>query len=207
MVCVVEAIGVDRLVGHEGNPNRMSKGKFGKLVRHIKSSGLYEPLIVRKHSESDGCFEIINGHHRWRALKKLGYEEIDCVVWEVSDEQVDLLLLTLNRLGGSDVVGKKVELLRRVNARMEFGAMAKLLPATGKQIERLVGLRDGIKVTRLAAEGFAKAMVFFLDKGQEQAIENALAAVDDHDDGSKAARRAAKLVVIAEKFLAKKNIE
>ena len=202
MGCVVESIGINRLIGHPDNPNRMSKAKFGKLVRNIQRSGLYEPLVVRRHREGQGCFEIINGHHRYEALKKLGYERIDCVVWDVSDEQVDVLLLTLNRLSGSDEASKKVSLLRRVNDRMELDKMAKLLPATGKQIERLIHLNGGIRVQRLAAEGFARAVVFFVDERQEAIIEKALSSVDGvGEGGSKACRRAAALVVISEKYL------
>ena len=36
---VIERIGIDFLMGHPGNPNRMSERNFKKLVGHIKESG------------------------------------------------------------------------------------------------------------------------------------------------------------------------
>lgn len=177
----VSRIAIDKLVAHPNNPNRMSKANFAKLVRNIERTGRYEPLVVRPSPQRPGFFQIINGHHRWQALKKLGCKIADAVVWDIDDEQADILLATLNRLGGSDVLEKKLALLKRLNIRMEAGNLAKLLPQTAKQIERLTSLASGR--SSLAASGmgdgkqataFANPLVFFVNDKQQETINNAL---------------------------------
>ncbi|UCD52735.1 MAG: ParB-like nuclease domain-containing protein [Phycisphaerales bacterium] len=76
----IRHIPLDKLIPHPDNPNRMSRANFGKLMRHIKRTGCYEPLVVRRHPQQPGCFQIINGHHRCAALKNLGRATAQVVV-------------------------------------------------------------------------------------------------------------------------------
>ena len=188
----IKSIAIDKLVPHPNNPNRMSKANFRKLVRNIEQTGRYEPLIVRPQAFScgrhDHCqsvagtatdnqvrssvYQIINGHHRWQALKELGYKTADAVVWDIDDEQTDMLLATLNRLGGSDVLEKKLELLRRLNTSLETKKLAKLIPQSKKHIERLLNMKLPIKPSE--AKAFARPIVFFLNNEQSAVVEDAL---------------------------------
>jgi ParB/RepB/Spo0J family partition protein len=203
---VVQSISLDRLIPHPDNPNRMSKGNFSKLVRNIERTSLYEPLIVRRQPGQGEYFQIINGHHRLEALKKLGYAAADCVVWDIDDEQVDVLLATLNRLCGSDILDKKLILLRRLNEKTLAQELARLLPLTGKQIERLANL----KLPAVPAKGqvkaggmcFAVPLVFFVNESQQRIIEDALSkAQSTEKEKTKAQRRAEALTKVAEKYL------
>jgi len=205
---LISRIAIDKLVAHPDNPNRMSKANFAKLVRNIERTGRYEPLLVRplpraaepqpqpeQRSASGGCatrpgaagrqknghFQIINGHHRWQALAQLGWQTCDAIVWDIDDKQTDILLATLNRLGGSDVLEKKLALLKRLNKKMAVRELAKLLPQTAKQIERLASLASGH--SSLVAQGtgdknrvtaFLNPLVFFVNDKQQQIVENAL---------------------------------
>jgi ParB/RepB/Spo0J family partition protein len=198
----IQSITLELLVSHPDNPNRMSKVNFAKLVRNIQRTGLYEPLIVRPCPDKANCFQIINGHHRCYALAKLGYKTADCIVWDIDDEQTDILLATLNRLGGSDELGKKLKLLKRLNKRIESAELAKLLPQTAKQIERLTNLRKPAGPAKMAENCFANPMVFFVSDTQQQQIENALSlAKESQNEKTKAAKRGAALAQIAGHFL------
>lgn len=216
MVNSIQSIALDKLVPHPDNPNRMSKANLNKLVRNIKRSGLYEPLVVRTHPKDHSYFEIINGLHRCKALKELGYEEADCVVWEMNDEQADILLATLNRLGGSDELGKKLKLLKRLNEKSGAEKLAKLLPQTAKQIERLSSMLDAqismldtskSQIADRKSRIFATLLVFFVNDSQQQTIDGALSLVVQNksaipaEAGTKAAKRAAALTYIAQYFL------
>ena len=201
----IRSIRLDRLIDHPDNPNQQSGGNFRKLVSNIKRSGLYEPIVVRPHPTKKGYFQIINGYHRCKALRKGGYKEADCVVWEVDDEQTDIYLSTLNRLGGKDEIGKKVALLKRLNKKLEVSELGKLLPGTAKQIELLSKLdrpKPSLEEAKVKRKFFAKAMVFFLDSDQRQIVENALsAAVEVKEGRTRAAANAAALTTIARGFL------
>lgn len=202
MASSVRSIPLDKLDAHPDNPNKQSRVNFAKLVRNIEWTGRYEPLIVRPSPDKAGCFQIINGYHRCHALTKLGYKAADCIVWDIDDEQTDILLATLNRLGGSDKLGKKLKLLKRLNKRFESGELAKLLPLKQRQIERLVNLKMPSTPAEINARSFANPMVFFLDDEQQKIINKALLlAGQDKGEKTRAAKRAAALTYIAGYFL------
>jgi ParB/RepB/Spo0J family partition protein len=226
MVNRIQSIPIERLVAHPGNPNRMGSGKFAKLVRNIERTGLYEPLVVRplrlergRDARDTEAYEIINGHHRRQALLKLGVKRVDVVVWELDDEQADILLGTLNRLGGSDVLEKKLALLERLVKRMKSSELAKLLGQSARQIERLTSLarsqrgqacpersrrdaRDTEAATHLdeKQDDAPQCMVFFLNDEQKQMLEKAM-SLAGKGEKTKAARNAAAITRIAEEFI------
>jgi ParB/RepB/Spo0J family partition protein len=212
----VSRIAIDRLVAHPDNPNQMSKTNFAKLVRNIERTGRYEPLVVRPFPQRPRSFQIISGHHRWQALVQLGCKTADVIVWDIDDEQADILLATLNRLGGSDALEKKLALLKRLNTQMEAGMLAKLLPQTTKQIERLTSLASGRSslVTRAAGgkkqgTAFANPLVFFVKDKQQEIVENALSLAQSRyvrkNEKTKACKRAGALAYIAQYFLTQKS--
>jgi len=198
----IRQIALEKLVSHPDNSNRMSQAAFAKLARNIERTGHYEPLVVRPHPDRRGLFQIINGHHRCHALKKLRHASADVVIWDVDDEQTDILLVTLNRLGGRDMLGKKLDLLRRLRLRQSTRDLARLLPQTRGQLERLMASKPMAPTTAQPGDDFAIPVVFFVNKAQQQMIEQALATAGAYSDGTtRAARRAAGLTTIANCFL------
>jgi ParB-like chromosome segregation protein Spo0J len=195
----VTSIPIDKLIAHPGNPNRMSKRNFARLVRNIERTGRYEPLVVRRQGDD---FQIINGHHRCKALQQLGCETVDAVIWDVDDAEADILLTTLNRLGGSDVLEKKLALLERINRDMHAREMAKLLPFTRSQIEKLRNIKIPSAPAKIDVKSFAVPMVFFLSDSQQQMVEQALSlACESLAEKGKAARNAAALSKMAQCFI------
>jgi ParB-like chromosome segregation protein Spo0J len=208
----IKQIALSKLVAHPGNPNSMSEATFRKLVRNIERTGLYEPIVVRPHpdekdhSATADKFQIINGHHRVKALEQLGHKEADCVVWDVDDEQTAVLLTTLNRLAGSDTLAKKVELLKKLTEQMGTAQLAKLLPQTAKQIERLTALKNSVQRTAGSVQcaQFAIPIMFFVSKHQQKIIEEALSSIEHRVSSietTKAQRRAAAITEIAGQFM------
>jgi hypothetical protein len=199
----IRHIPLDQLVPHPGNPNRMSRANFEKLVRNIERTGCYEPLVVRPCPGRRGHFQIINGHRRYEALRRLGHETAEAVVWDVDDEQTDILLATLNRLQGRDTLEKKLALLRRLSAALEIRALAGLLPQTCGQLDRLVNAKPLAPSLPEKPGVLAKPLVFFVDPVQEHAIEEALtrATAALGDGQTRALGRAAALTRIAKCLL------
>lgn len=215
----VSSIPIEKLVPHPDSPNRMSKVNFAKLVRNIERTGRYEPLVVRPcpgkdchccegrnpgHSErrKARCFQIINGHNRCRALCELGYNSAEAVIWDLDDREADMLLAGINRLGGSDVLDKKVAVLKRLNRRMDAGEMARLLPLTATQIARLTDVvTQGLSRMKSRKVEFEIPVVFFVNGGQKEIIESALSLAREKSGGkTRAAKNAAALASIAECF-------
>lgn len=198
----VSRIPLGKLVSHPDNPNWMSRGNLARLVRNIERTRHYEPLVVRPHPDKAGFFQIINGHHRRDALKELGYETADVVIWDIDDDQTAILLATLNRLGGRDSLDKKLALLRRLRRRMPIPELAKRLPQTRGQLERLLSRRCLRPTGAPAQAPVAVPLVFFVDEAQRRAIEEALSlAADSTNKKAKAAHRAAALTSLARSFV------
>jgi len=197
----LKTITLEKLLPHPDNPNRMSKADFARLVRNIEKTGLYEPLVVRPHPKDTDAFQIINGHHRCRALKQLGHETAQAVVWDVTDEETDVLLTTLNRLTGRDILAKKLALLKRLQRNTSAAELAKRLPHTRAQLQRLADFKPPSLKGRGGTGAFAIPMVFFVDEIQQQTIEQGLALANTSSEGSRATRRAAALTQLADRFV------
>ena len=199
----IRQIPLGRLVPHPSHPNRMSRATFDKLVRNVERTGRYEPLVVRPCPGRRGFFQIIHGHHRCEALRTLGHKTAEAVVWNVNDEQTDLLLATLNRLGGRDTLDKKLALLRRLSAAVALHKLAQLLPQTRGQLERLVNAEGPAGPPSRQGGAFATPIVFFADEAQERLVAQALAqaAVGLPEGLTRAAQRARALACLARSFL------
>ncbi len=195
-------IALNKLIAHPDNCNRMSDSAFGKLLRHIERTGNYEPIIVRPHPKRKGCYQILNGHHRLRVLGKLGAACAECVVWKVDDAEALVLLATLNRLGGSDDVYKKSQLVAGLHRHFNSKDLVRMLAESRKSIERLKKLKRPIVAQKLAAKSFLNPMMFFLTDEQKVVVEKAIGqAVAGEIQGTTAQKRAAGLVKIAKTFI------
>ena len=233
----IQRIDIEKLIAHPGNPNRMSSGMFARLVRNIKRTGRYEPIVVRaacsvprspskttrtmsnssqnqgsrndtitQNKERSTQYEIINGHHRVKALRQLGIKTADIVIWDVNDEEVDILLTTLNRLSGSDELDKKLAILRRLNEKMRARELAKLLPFSSTQIKRLKEFKLPTVPAKIEPDNYTHPLVFFINKEQKQIIENAIHEALDRTDESevtndKQRTKAAALTHIAKTYI------
>ena len=208
MVNRIKSIPLNKLVAHPDNPNRMNKAKFAKLIHNIERTGRYEPLVVRPCPQRQDCFQIINGHHRWRALRELGYETAEVLVWDVNDQDTDILLATLNRLSGSDVLDKKLILIKRLNKSFFDGRtaeLAKLLPQTSNQIKRLteLAISDCRKAVENHKSQILNPLVFFLNDKQQEIVAKALSAAMSQveENRTKAVKNAAALTCMAQDFI------
>jgi len=222
----IQSIPLDKLAPHPANPNKMSRATFAKLVRNIERTGRYEPLIIRRNTDNQGCsrsksgnfsrntdksgsFQIINGHHRWLALKDLGCKTADAIVWDVDDGEADILLATLNRLCGQDVLDKKIALLKRLNEKNQSAQLAKLLPQTKAQLEKLINLDlQRVSSIKYRASDFASPLVFFVSDDQQHVIEAALDSFVEHRVSriqNRAAKRASALSAICRYYLDHRN--
>ncbi len=63
---------------------RYDVGDLYDLSHSIKEKGLLQPILVRNIEEA--CYEIIAGHRRYEACKKLGWKKIICHIIELDDK-------------------------------------------------------------------------------------------------------------------------
>lgn len=58
------------------------------LVESIKAQGILQPLLVRKHPEKEGHYEIIAGERRWRAAQAAQLHEVPIVLRDLPERDV-----------------------------------------------------------------------------------------------------------------------
>jgi len=194
-------IPLEQLLPHPENPNRMSKANFEKLKLHIKQTGNYEPLIVRKHPEREYFFQIINGHHRAEALKQIGAKTADCIQWDADNNQVRILLTTLNRLGGKDELSMKIEIIKKLSEKYNSKELSKLLPDTKQVIEKLKDIARPLQMPE-NSKAFLQTLIFFLNDQQMETVQTAINKAMPAT-GTKAERTAAAITRIANEWASK----
>ena len=191
-----------KLHPHPDNANRMSKPKFAKLVRHIKHTGHYEPVVVRRHPHHSGGWQILNGHHRVRALKQLNRTRADCVVFGANDEQARLYLLSLNRLCGRDNVYRKAKLIEQLCRSHSPRDLAKLLGDSKTAIEKLNALSQNQPLPQTATEKpFLLPMTFFVTEDQHALLISAFEKATRSNTSQRSQKRLDALCRIARQYL------
>lgn len=69
----IELVSPDDLIAYENNPKQHPEWQIDKIASSIKNHGFDQPIVV------DGDSEIIKGHGRQRAAKKLGLDRVPIV--------------------------------------------------------------------------------------------------------------------------------
>jgi ParB-like chromosome segregation protein Spo0J len=201
-------IPIEKLRAHPLNANVLSDDLREKLAAHIRSSGRYPHLIVRRHPQESGAYQVLDGHHRLLVLLDLGHTEARCDVWDVNDREAKLLLATLNRLEGQDLPIRRAQLLHELLGEMNLSDLAGLLPETEKQLEELHSLlefpADDIAAlldaeAEEAEKVLPRVMAFVVTPDQEKAIEQAVELASDGTAGRD--RKARGLTNLARHYL------
>ncbi len=88
-------IRIENLKSFENNPFIFREDTaFEMLIDSISNLGVLTPIIVR--SLEDGNYEIISGHRRTEACRRLGIETIPCIVKELTRDEATVILVDLN---------------------------------------------------------------------------------------------------------------
>lgn len=93
----IQKIKISELREAEYNPRidlKPGDTEFEKIRKSIEEFGFVEPIIIN----SD--MTIIGGHQRYKVLKELGYEEIECSVVNLNKTKEKALNIALNKISG-----------------------------------------------------------------------------------------------------------
>ena len=67
-----------------------------QLVDSVKAQGILQPLLVRRHPEKEGHYEIVAGERRWRAAQAAQLHEVPVLLRDLADRQVLEIALVEN---------------------------------------------------------------------------------------------------------------
>lgn len=109
----IQNMSIDAIKPYVRNAKKHPQSQIENVAESIKRFGFVQPIVV----DRGGC--IIIGHCRYEASKRLGLEEVPCVILEdLTDDEVRKLRLLDNKLNESpwDMSLLEVEL-----ADLDFG--------------------------------------------------------------------------------------
>ena len=91
----IRKIPIDKIVPNRFQPRTVfDDDKIEELARTIHTHGIIQPIVVRENE--NGQFEIIAGERRWRAMKKLEWEEVPTIIKNLSDTETASVALIEN---------------------------------------------------------------------------------------------------------------
>ena len=87
---MLEDIEVDKIIPNPNQPRRIfDEEALEELAKSIQQVGLIQPLTVRKNGD---IYELVAGERRLRAVKKLGYNTVPCIVQNDVDTEESALM-------------------------------------------------------------------------------------------------------------------
>lgn len=180
----VQSIQITQLRAHPANSNVMPELLITKLAEHISNTDRYPPLIVRQlpieaAADDAPIYQLLDGHHRVEALKRLGRSSAECVVWQADDHEALLLLATLNRLQGRDDPKRRAALVSALADRNDIQMLAGLLPERAEQLKKLLEINAHVPTPRppQPVEGMPVAVHFFLLAQEKKRLADRLRAI------------------------------
>lgn len=144
-------ISISCLVPSPFQPRRVfSEDALADLVQSIKEKGVLQPLLVRKHPNNDGIYEIIAGERRYRASKQVGLEQLPVIIKDFNDRDT-LEVALIENLQREDLnpfeEGEAYQrLLEEYNYTQE--ELSKVIGKSRSYISntiRMLSLPDGVK--------------------------------------------------------------
>lgn len=93
----IENIEITKLHPFEGNPYKVrDDSDMESLEESISEQGIAMPLLVRPLENAEGEYEIISGHRRLFAARRLGLKEVPVIVYDISREDAIVMLVDSN---------------------------------------------------------------------------------------------------------------
>ena len=165
------------LIARRDNSTVMSNRARKALARQISHHGCYPALVVRKHPDHAGKYEILDGRHRAEILREFGHETARCEIWPVDPPQAEIAAATLNRLRGRQDVSRRAGQIRRIVERVGDGVAARILGVTPKAIRQQLAAGEKPAQSIPAPALDLEPVVFHLSSEQADTLRKALKEV------------------------------
>ena len=144
----ITPIKIDQIIPNDYNPNIVQEEVLAKLRQEIAQKGVCVPIIVRK---GDNGYCIVDGEHRWRICRDLGWQEMPCIVQDFNDTEAKIKTLQLNYMRGYAVPVKLASLIHDLSKEIKLEDLAKRLPYEEPQ------MMESLELLKLP-EDFGKAI-------------------------------------------------
>ena len=101
--CYAKWLDVNKIDEFANHPFRVVEDEnFQKLCESIEANGVRTPCVVRQKSENPERYEMISGHRRLAANKKLGKTLIPCMIRKFEDDDAIIEMVESNLTARDD---------------------------------------------------------------------------------------------------------
>jgi ParB family transcriptional regulator, chromosome partitioning protein len=166
---------IDRLSPNAFQPRaHVDDRRLEELAKSIKTSGVIQPIVVRKSGEG---FQIIAGERRWRAARKAGLLRVPVVIREVDpQDKRSLLEMAL-------IENIQRESLNPIDEAQAYRRLSEEFHLTQEDIATRVGkdrasVANYVRLLKLAAEVQAEVASGALSMGHARALVGLTAEAD-----------------------------
>lgn len=92
----IRKIRLDQIQPSENQPRQDRKKAVEELAESLRKDGLLQPILVTKFPTSENLYKIIAGERRFHAAKSLGWQEIECKIYDRGEKEVYRLAVVEN---------------------------------------------------------------------------------------------------------------
>ena len=90
-------ISINKIHPFERHPYKvLDNEEMNNLTKSVQEYGIMTPLIVRPLENTNGEYEIISGHRRFRAAQKAGLTEVPAYIYAVNRDEAAIMLVDSN---------------------------------------------------------------------------------------------------------------
>lgn len=171
-------IDVNKVMANPYQPrNYFDENGIDELAKSIKENGLIQPISVR---DKNGMYEIVVGERRFRALQKLGYEQIEAYVLDDNEagSMNKALIENIQRENLSAIEEAKAYLkimqYQHITQSELASQIGKSQPSIANKI-RLLNLNDNIQnavESKMISERHARAMLSLSNEEQNKVLDS-----------------------------------
>lgn len=131
------------LYANDYNPNRMPDNEMGLLKECISKYGFLFPIITTFDKEH-GKYRIIDGYHRFEALKRMGATEAAIIDMQIPYHDAVQLTVLMNRIKGLH----QVELMSDLILKLEDLGLedAEICKNLGMEVEEYLRLKQQLGI-------------------------------------------------------------
>ncbi|MCC5815564.1 MAG: ParB/RepB/Spo0J family partition protein [Leptospira sp.] len=92
----VRKIRMEKILPSERQPRQERKKGVEELALSLKAEGLLQPIVVARSSEEEDSYRIIAGERRFHAATSLGWNEIECKIFDRDEKETYKLAIIEN---------------------------------------------------------------------------------------------------------------
>lgn len=123
---------IDSVRPNDWNLNEMEDSVYQFLKQNIKKRGFTDAILVTKEGT------IIDGEHRWRAMKEVGATEIEVKVLDLTDEEAKAETTNRSLLRGTMNQEKLALILVEITKNKAAEEVEAMVAMRHKEVERII---------------------------------------------------------------------